>query len=383
VQVSHVSLITDLTSLQNERVALNAYRQAATVLANLFIYVLMLLMLRTTSQGESEAFGKKDAKIVAVVSGISCIVGLIISTLFYIMVKEPDQCLLNKNKNKRKLELANNILNGSKVEPQANKSVATIPSHTRKNFDEKSMPLPETLNNKLVGSTENSDYCYGVYKQTSVNDITPSPSNQEIPTTPISAIPPALKNSLVEKPKLMKSISIDTTASIGELGDGNSTGNLYNKKKVGELEKKKSKLSLRSIVPIKRMFSVDARRQFNCKDWLKDGKFWKVGFIYMMARLYFNLTQAYTTLYLTYTLRLSKSSIAVVPFVVYISGFVVSLTARPLSAKIGSRYVLFIGCLFSLASSIWFNFGDEIIKALKIGKYIVPLYSMELDVQVF
>ena len=57
----------------------------------------------------------------------------------------------------------------------------------------------------------------------------------------------------------------------------------------------------------------------------------------MMARLYFNTTQAYTTLYLTYTLKLDKSSIAIVPFVVYISGFFVSLLARPLSAKLGSR----------------------------------------------
>ena len=61
-------MITDLTSLQNERVALNAYRQAATVLANLMIYVLMLLLLRTSAQDDS-AFSKKDAVYVAIVSG--------------------------------------------------------------------------------------------------------------------------------------------------------------------------------------------------------------------------------------------------------------------------------------------------------------------------
>ena len=67
----------------------------------------------------------------------------------------------------------------------------------------------------------------------------------------------------------------------------------------------------------------------------------------------YNTTQAYTTLYLTYTLRLSKSSIAIVPFVVYISGFIVSLLVRPISAKIGSRYVLLAGCIFSIISSVW------------------------------
>ena len=225
----------------------------------------MLLLLRSTSDGESEAFGKKDAKIVAVVSGIACVVGLIITIIFYIMVKEPGQCLLNKNK--RRLALANSILNGDRTTEQASKPTT------------QSIVLPETLNNKVVGSTENSDYTIGVYKQTSTNDITPyyypafhycpaatsssspvqqqTPETPAVPITPIKAIPP----SLVERPKLMSSISIDTTAS--DLAESNGK-NLY-RKKGEQLEKKKSKLSLRSMAPIKRMFSVDARKQFNCK----------------------------------------------------------------------------------------------------------------------
>lgn len=153
--------------------------------------------------------------------------------------------------------------------------------------------LPERLNGHVVGSTENSDYTPGVWKQTSINDITPyyypnfyyyttalktvtelddQQQEQPIPTlpptpTPANGLPSNLVNNLVsslsERPKLMASVSIDTTAS--DLADGKPH---FYKKKVGEMEKRKSKLSLKNMaVPVKRMFSVDARRQFNCKGW--------------------------------------------------------------------------------------------------------------------
>lgn len=149
--------------------------------------------------------------------------------------------------------------------------------------------LPEILNGHVVGSTENSDYVPGVWKQTSINDITPyyypnfyyystalkTISQSDEPELPISTLPTPpvglpvhpsnlvnnLVSSLNERPKLMASVSIDTTAS--DLADGKP---YFYKKKVGEMEKKKSKLSLKNMaVPVKRMFSVDARRQFNCK----------------------------------------------------------------------------------------------------------------------
>lgn len=43
-------------------------------------------------------------------------------------------------------------------------------------------------------------------------------------------------------------------------------------------------------------------------DWLCSINFWKICFIYMMSRLYVNVTQVYTPLYLQETLRLAKVS---------------------------------------------------------------------------
>ena len=218
-----------------------------------------------------------------VASVIACCVGAIVTGVFYVLVKEPGQCFLNKHK--RLMEKAASLqqcikpvkLNSIEKGLELNGPIA----------------LPEMLNGHVVGSTENSDYVPGVFKQSSINDVTPyyfpslystalktvGQSDEQAAEPPTSALPtpttglPAslsvhssslinnLVSSLSERPKLMTSVSIDTTAS--DLADGKP---YFYKKKVGEMEKKKSKLSLKTMaVPVKRMFSVDARRQFNCK----------------------------------------------------------------------------------------------------------------------
>ena len=51
------------------------------------------------------------------------------------------------------------------------------------------------------------------------------------------------------------------------------------------------------------------RNQRIWSDWLKSTNFWKICLIYMMSRLYVNVTQVYTPLYLQETLRLAKVKI--------------------------------------------------------------------------
>lgn len=204
--------------------------------------------------------------------------GALTTAIFYVLVKEPGQCFLNKHK--RMMDKAASL-------QQCTKPVSSIEKGLELNGP---VALPEILNGHVVGSTESADYVPGVWKQTSINDITPyfypnfyyysttiktiAQSDEQseppaLPTTPValpaglhsSSLANSLVNTLNERPKLMHSVSIDTTAS--DLAEGKSH---FYKKKVGDMEKKKSKLSLKNMaVPVKRMFSVDARRQFNCK----------------------------------------------------------------------------------------------------------------------
>lgn len=217
------------------------------------IYALMLILLKMFSDGNG-TFSAKDAKVVALTTCISCLIGFLFSLLFHVLVREPGQCLFVRKRPKTF------VAGQSGTEPVFSTSLG---------------PLVETN-----GQTETAPYLTGNFKQLQVADL----------------------------PRL------EAASERSEEAGGDRVGELKPRstyKKHSTIKKKGSRLSLkRMTVPVRRMFSVDTRKQFNCKDWLKCSTFWKVALIYMMSRLYFNLSQAYTTLYLTYTLKLDKVSFA-------------------------------------------------------------------------
>lgn len=71
--------------------------------------------------------------------------------------------------------------------------------------------------------------------------------------------------------------------------------------------------------------------------WFKSPSFWKITLLYTFARMFFNVTQVYTPLYLQYYLRMPKKTIAINPFATYFAGLVFSFAAKPLSARFGAR----------------------------------------------
>lgn len=71
--------------------------------------------------------------------------------------------------------------------------------------------------------------------------------------------------------------------------------------------------------------------------WFKSLSFWKITILYTFARMFFNVTQVYTPIYLQYYLRMPKKTIAINPFATYFAGLVFSFAAKPLSARFGAR----------------------------------------------
>ena len=114
--------------------------------------------------------------------------------------------------------------------------------------------------------------------------------------------------------------------------------------------------------------SRNTRKWFN---WFGSISFWKICVIYMMSRLYVNVTQVYTPLYLQETLQLAKVSfllvrtvktitfihiffalklkrnIAIVPFITYFAGFVFSLLSKSkqINAKVSNFVIQRSWCL--------------------------------------
>lgn len=58
--------------------------------------------------------------------------------------------------------------------------------------------------------------------------------------------------------------------------------------------------------------------------------------LYLSTRLIVNMTQVYLPMFVTDTLSLDKTSIAIIPLICYTSGFISTFPLRYLSKKLGS-----------------------------------------------
>lgn len=210
VQVSHLSLIPDLTPVSSERVELNSLRYAMTVMSNICTYSTMLIVLGLTSSGEKHV-GPQDLHVFRNVAVSMVALGTLFSTIFHIFVKERDH-----------INFASN-------------------------------------DQRIINQAE----------------------------------------EMVEKPHL------------------------------------------------------------TWKDWFFQPQFYMIGLLYMGTRLYINLSQVYMPLYIQDTLDLHKEKIAIIPLVIYVSGFLSSFFVKILNHYLGNKATYFFGCTLALVACVWIAFGKD------------------------
>lgn len=87
VQISHLSLIPELTPNEHDRTKLTAVRYSFTVISNLFVYVITWTVLHLNN-GESSRIGPNDEYRFQHVVWIVLSLGVVCSILFHIFVKE-------------------------------------------------------------------------------------------------------------------------------------------------------------------------------------------------------------------------------------------------------------------------------------------------------
>ncbi|XP_029286402.1 major facilitator superfamily domain-containing protein 12 [Cottoperca gobio] len=107
------------------------------------------------------------------------------------------------------------------------------------------------------------------------------------------------------------------------------------------------------------------RPVFQWKQWLKEPSFYQVAVLYMCTRLIVNLSQTYISVYLTNSLMLPKNFIAIIPLVMYVSGFVCSLAMKPVSKLMGISMTYSVGLLLVLGFATWV-FVDKSMRAENI-----------------
>ncbi|XP_071794886.1 major facilitator superfamily domain-containing protein 12-like [Asterias amurensis] len=108
----------------------------------------------------------------------------------------------------------------------------------------------------------------------------------------------------------------------------------------------------------KKYLNLDERCKMTWKDWLFESQFYQVALIYMCSRLMVNISQVYISMYITETLKLSKTSIAIVPLVMYVSGFISSFLVSLVNKKLGRKLTYFLSVLVFSGGCTWLWFPD-------------------------
>lgn len=91
----------------------------------------------------------------------------------------------------------------------------------------------------------------------------------------------------------------------------------------------------------------------NWKKWLKDGRLYKTGILYMFTRLSVNVFQSYFALYLTDALHFNKEAIAYFPLIVRSAGSVTSFFLKFITKKIGSQLTYVLGSSLIIGGCVW------------------------------
>ncbi|KAH7482219.1 hypothetical protein PRIC1_008296 [Phytophthora ramorum] len=78
-----------------------------------------------------------------------------------------------------------------------------------------------------------------------------------------------------------------------------------------------------------------ASEHMTWSSWFGIGMFYEVGLVYMCTRLVVNVTQVFISFYLIVTLDMSATSIAIVPLLVYLAGFLATFFLRYLNESLG------------------------------------------------
>lgn len=123
------------------------------------------------------------------------------------------------------------------------------------------------------------------------------------------------------------------------------------------------------------------------RDWLRVPEFYKVAGVYMCTRLATNVSQVYISFYVTATLDMSQTAIALVPLLLYISQLVATVVMKRVAALLGRHFSMLAGAilfgaaccamLFIPASASWAAYPAMCF--LGAGSAVITIISVSME----
>lgn len=309
VQVSHMSLVPSLSSIESERILLNSKRYAFTVMSNLFVFFILTVLIYFINMHDK----KEQFHVLAYV----CMgVGLFTSFTFF----AGTLAITNQKEQKEDEEAA------------LFQDDADVPSHEGGDDDDDDEARKSThhLSSIVADDKDNATRAKSKYPTSgSVNDqsetrdifVSSSFSAHQVRSEDHSAhSTDSSSNSDASTPTLddnVQTVSSDVSSSSSP---------------------------------------VAGTAPFVWTEWFKVPCFYGVGFIYMMSRLIVNVSQVFLPFYVLDALHFPLVFITAVPATCYLASFVAANYMKRINKRFGRRRTYICGALLSIVASVAFFF---------------------------
>ena len=90
-------------------------------------------------------------------------------------------------------------------------------------------------------------------------------------------------------------------------------------------------------------------------DWLREPKFYLIGFCYLSSRLIYVVSVGYIVFYVEFTLLLEKENNAIVPLIMFISGFIMSGVLEVLKRRLSIETIYIASSLIGVGKILYYH----------------------------
>lgn len=126
---------------------------------------------------------------------------------------------------------------------------------------------------------------------------------------------------------------------------------------------------------LKMDFEGKIREKILWSHWFKKVLYYQVAMVYMLTRLVTNVSQAFLAFYVTYDLEMTRSSKAVVPAIIYVCSFIISIMLQEMKWTCRRLKVY-----YSVGGILWVMCGIGIIVLTRQMNYLMYILSVFIGV---
>ena len=97
--------------------------------------------------------------------------------------------------------------------------------------------------------------------------------------------------------------------------------------------------------------SIEDDKKMSPKDWFQDIQYYLIGLLYLSSRLIYMVLDSYIVYYVEFTLRLEKEFKAIVPLVMFTSGFSIAAIVEIVKRYVSMKIIFIVSCILGLGNN--------------------------------